>query len=778
MYKKISICIMVFLFTIGRIQAQEVLEVAIVSDAAKQEDHFFVEAIKTEVKALLGSQYRLNFTEIYTQGDIQTINTEIAKVYAQNQADVLIGAGIISSKVLSEQDTFPLPAIASIQLNNRNASDTTSTRRVSGISNFTYINSPFNITEGIQVLQNICACKHLAVLSNTNLSNIGIQEEDLYPDKDVNIDWVNLSPNVGRVISQIPEEVKGVYLLSTLSAYSRDQVQLLFDQINARKLPVFTLLDKPMLELGAYASYTASENLRKIPRRIALNVVQIAEGKNPKDFPVDIASFTHQLVVNMETVHQIGKYPTWPLLDNALLININQPHDARVLSLKSAIAEGIQRNLGYQIEAKQTQISAKEVGLAKANYLPQLGIESSGLFLDENTVNGSLGTKGDFNWTAGASFSQLILSEPSLANIAIQKLLFESQQEVQNQSELDVILEVTQRFFNYIQVLSIADLQNGNIKAINQNLTIAVDKEKVGYSSSSDVHRWKTELNLAKKDLYETQAQVKAAGYSLNESLNRPIGEAFRIQKSENIDNLIAGLDEIFSIWITNQHALDRFSNFASKIARENLPEIKQLELAIAAQERTLKSNKRAFYVPTISFGASYEYPLEILNPGEPPPIPGFETAITPTWNAAVQLSFPIFSGRSRSLQKQKSEVSLYQLRDQRKDLGNLLETQVRTNVQLVNASYNNIRLTEHAAEEAGKNAAIVQDFYKSGQVDVITLVDAQNTLLGAQINATNAKYQFMIDYFTLQRSMGYYFLLDTEPRRFEFFQRFMNFNN
>jgi len=105
-----------------------------------------------------------------------------------------------------------------------------------------------------------------------------------------------------------------------------------------------------------------------------------------------------------------------------------------------------------------------------------------------------------------------------------------------------------------------------------------------------------------------------------------------------------------------------------------------------------------------------------------------------------------------------------------------MLELQVRANVELVNASYNNIRLTKSAAEAAEKNIVIVQDLYKSGQVNVVTLVDAQNALLGAQINATNAIYQFMIDYFSLQRSTGHYSFLATEAQRAQFIQEFLNF--
>lgn len=774
MKKIFSLLCLLFIFISAN--AQQTFEVAIISDAAEKERHFFEEAIKAEIKALLDSRFKLSFTEVYTNGNITDITNEIAGIYSKNQADVLIGAGIISSKILANQSAFPIPTIASIQLINELDTSSVSNSTVSGIPNFTYIKSPFNIEKGIKVLKEICRCEKIAVLTNPNLSAIGMSGEDVFSDSEVAMEWLSLESGLSSIISKIPDDVGGVYILSPLAAYSSDEIKIFFDQLNERQLPTFTLLESPVLEQAAYASFATSDNLSKIPRRIAINVEKIAEGKTPKDFPVDIETFTNQLVINMETVNKIGKYPKWTLLDNALLVHINKPNATRTLNLKSVIAEGIQNNLGYQIETKQTQISAKDVSLAKSNYLPQLDVESTGFFLDENTVNSSFGTRGSFNWTAGASFSQLILSEPALANIAIQKLLFESQQQAQKQSELDVILEVAQRYFNYLQVLSVAELQNNNIKAVNQNLRIASDKEKVGYSGASDVYRWQTELDLAKTDLYNTNAQLKSVGYQLNESLNRPIGEAFAIEGTENINQFIAQLDQIFVGLIEDQATLNKLADFMVNEALENLPEIQQIQLAIAAQERLLKSNRRSFYLPTVAFGANYEYPISIVNPGEPLPIPGLEIDINPAWNAAFNVSIPLFAGGSRKFQKEKTAVGLYQLQDQQKDVKNLLELQVRANMELVNASYNNIRLTKSAAESAQKNIDIVRDLYQSGQVNVITLVDAQNALLGAQINATNAAYQFMIDYFVLQRSIGNYTFLATEDQKAAFLQRFLNY--
>ena len=135
-----------------------------------------------------------------------------------------------------------------------------------------------------------------------------------------------------------------------------------------------------------------------------------------------------------------------------------------------------------------------------------------------------------------------------------------------------------------------------------------------------------------------------------------------------------------------------------------------------------------------------------------------------------------MFSGASRKFQLDRNKVGLLQLKDRQVEISNLLELQVRANLERVNASYNNIRLTRNAADGAEKNIEIVQNLYKEGQVNVTTLVDAQNALLGAQINATNSVYQFMIDFFNLQRSMGNYLILNTEEQRLTFIQRFLNF--
>ncbi|MEO1713812.1 MAG: TolC family protein, partial [Bacteroidota bacterium] len=534
--------ILLLLFLCFQVVGQQSFSVAIISDATEDELHRFEDNIQEEIEALMGSRYTLTFTEIYTGGDLGRITSEINRVYTAQEADVLIGAGILTNLVLSNLPEYPLPTLASILL----TEEETGGEDRSGVPNFTYVNSPFDIEAGIKALEEICRCENLVVLINEDLQTIGLRPENLFASSEGSISWLTLDENLSRTVPKIAEGVEAVYILSPLSGYPIEDIKLFFDQLNERKLPSFALIDTPMLELGGYAAFATSDNLQKIPRRVALNTEKISEGQDPKDFAVSIESFSSQLVINMETANKMGKYPNWTVLDDALLVNVNKPYTSRVVNLKSVIAEGIQNNLGYQIEAKQTEINRKEVALARSNYLPSLEVESTGFFLDQNTINSSFGTRGEFNWTAGASFSQLILSEPALANIAIQKLLLESQKQVQKQSELDVILEVAQRYFTYQQAETLVELQNNNIKAINQNLAIAKDKEEVGYSGATDVYRWQTELDLAKTDLYNANAQLKAVGFQLNESLNRPIDEEFAIEGSDEMEQLIEQMDQVF----------------------------------------------------------------------------------------------------------------------------------------------------------------------------------------------------------------------------------------
>ena len=76
------------------------------------------------------------------------------------------------------------------------------------------------------------------------------------------------------------------------------------------------------------------------------------------------------------------------------------------------------------------------------------------------------------------------------------------------------------------------------------------------------------------------------------------------------------------------------------------------------------------------------------------------------------------------------------------------------------------VRLRGDAATAAGQNLELVTDAYRRGAVNIITLIDAQNQTLVTQLAASNALYDFLIDYLSVERAAAAFgFRMTVEDR-------------
>ncbi len=775
MYRFYTLFLVCLLFTLPLL-AEHPFHVTIIYDGQTDDGFVSQTALKAELETLVGDQYQLSFQELFARGDAETAQNLIDEVYAARKTDVLIGAGLLTSNMLLNQKTHPLPAIAAIHPDFHPLKTTNAKQTRSSIPNFTYIQKSFDISGDLEVMANTQNFGKIAILRDDFSKDLDFQlEEQLNSFNNMDFAIISIDRNPQTTLDAIAGDVDAVYVMSSLSHYTDEQSRRFFGSLAERKTLVFSYMDDSMLEQGAYAAFSSQQYKQQLHRRIAIHLSKIARGENPEDFQVRLEDASRQLYINMETVRQTGIYPNFHVLDNALLFNLNVLETEHTINLLSAIAEGLENNLGYRQAQQQTEIAQRNVALARIHYLPKVEASSTGLFLDEFSVTNSFGTKGDFNWSAAATLSQLILSEPAMANIAIQKLLKESEQKAQYQSELDVVLDVATAYFNHQQLKSFMVLQGENIRSKHQNLLIARNKLQAGYSGESDVHRWESELALARADYNEIEAQEKAARYHLNQILNRPVDETISTEDTYTNESLTQLFDPRMASLIENPATLDLFADFLVNEAMNKLPELQQLELALKAQERLVKSEKRAHYVPTVAVGANYENPILVVNPGEQLPIPGIDISPNPSWNAFVVASFPIFDASS-GVNYKKSKIEMHQMQNHQVDVRNKLEMQIRANLDKMQTSYRNLQLRQTASEAARKNAAIVQDLYNEGQVSVTTLIDAQNAALSAEINASHSLYQFLTDLFALERSTGTYNSLATREQRTEFLSNFMNF--
>lgn len=756
--------------------AQETFPITIIRGDTSQRAIEQEELIKEEIRALLTNRFNFSFKTLTGPNQSDAIEQVIQQAYNEADTKLVIGIGLTTCDQILQRDSFPKPTILTVILDDELQRIAATSEGTSGIHNLTYIQSPFNIRRDFEMLYEIIPFKKLAILGTVYFDNTGFDViaflDKLLEGFDAEYQYIVAEHTSQGTLDKVPEDADAAFIFPLFGVMPDPQLGALMDSLSYRGLPTFSLFSSPLLDLGVYAAYETEANLQRIPRRIALNALKIAEGQEAANLPVEMPNFTEDLIINMETVNKTKLYPSWDLLAQAIMINVNKINTDRTLSLRSAVVEGLENNLELKVAQKETQIVEKDVALARSNYLPQL--DASGLFtiLDNNSVTQAFGFQGRYNLSATVNASQLILSEPALANIMIQKILLESQTQSQRQSELDIILDVTDAYLGILQASKIVELRNQNLTTTRANYNIAKAKEQVGYAGTNDVYRWESELALDNVDLNNAQADLESAKFNLNSLLNRPINEPFKLDDISMQDSVLLVMDKRLFPLINNPGDLELFSNFLVEESFQNLPELRQVQLAIAAQERSLKSQKRAYYLPSVGLSAEYSYPID--NFSFPENVMKMEN--NPTFSSAVSVQIPIFQGNSRRIEQQQTEVGIMQLEDQVGDLKNKLELQVRANLQRAGASFSNLELSRQAAVAATKNFEIAQDNYQQGLLNITSLIDAQNAYLEADINATNAAYTFIADFLAVERSTGYYHFLATPEIQQSFFERFIDF--
>ncbi len=728
----------------------------------------FHQTVLEEIDQLLRHRYTVEYTDYTGAHEFQRLQENLKTAYSDN--DIVIGLGSLASQLVAEQSAFAKPSIASIITNLQLQNIAKTPEGTSGIPNFVYIESPFNISRDLQTLYRVRPYKHLALISSDLVTP---READYFKRLiETNLDKEAVTVkqyNYNSLLSdpnRLDAETDAAYVLPVFGPEGSGVVAQLFDLLNAKKIPSISLFGDTYINRGALLGYQTEQNLSLLPRRIALNVMKIAEGQQAADIPVGIDTYKDNLLINMATARKIGLYPDFNIMADATLVNLQNNDADQQYTLQSVLAQALQSNLDIQLAAKDIPIADTEIGIARSDYLPQADVSTSLSAVDELTALTYQGNQGEINWIGSASVSQVILVEPLLANIAVQKMLKLGEEYELRQTQMDLILDVAEAYLNILRAQTNLAIQQKNVEVTRENFDIAKSKSAIGYAGVTDLYRWEAELATKNIDLNEANASVQQAKYRLNQLLNRPIGEEFSVADETLEDQLLLVADQRTQL-VNDYGKLQQFTDFLVAYAKNRLPELDLIDNNIDIQERLKLSNQRAFYLPGISLSGSAN---RVLAKYQIPEI--FEEKDNETtWNIGLGANYPIFQGNLRKKRLQQSNLILDQLAMTRKNISNQLELGIRSNMENIFVSFSRVSLSREAATAATQNFDIVQDAYNQGQVNITTLIDAQNSGLQAELGATNAIYTFILDFLNLERSIGFYYFLASEGERNDFFQ-------
>ncbi len=722
-----------------------------------------------EINTLLESRANVEYMLTDISGRDGQAMDIISSLMTDDSIDCIIGIGLNPSEYLIQHKTYKKPTIAGTILDRQLQGLPVTTEGSSGIHNFNYIQSPFDIEKDLKTFKTLHDYTHLAILlpADKNLifhlfySYFGRAAEIVSPESKLSI--VEIDPdNIEQSVEDIPSDVDSVYVLPFLSEGTADRERQLIQAVNKRKLPSFALVGEKFVRMGAMAAISPEQNFNAMTRRIAINVLDIMGGHDAGTLPVSVSPYADNFVINIQTLHQIDYYPVWKAMEEAYLLNLDKFRQGPKINLKGIILEALERNLSLQVEKSDTQIQAEESGIAGAALMPQLNLSTTLSQVDENRVEVSGTVAARTTWSASGSFSQSVYSDDLLANHAIQKILLESQKFQEKTLVLDTVVTAAQAYINLLFARGNQAIQNNNLNVTRKNLDIARNKAAIGFIDTSEVNRWESEKASNQILLNDAQRDVQIAVMNLNQILDRPITREFipeDIEPKSGI-GLLASDPEVHHL-VGNFKDLERFSNFLILEADKNLPEIRQIDQSLKSEQRRLLNRQRAIFLPDITLTGSLDKVLGEYDRSRKTP-----SDLDHPWTVALTATWPIFYGGSKKKDLAKSRIQLGRIKMEEKALRNLLHFNVRSNLETAAVSAREIDLAEDARISANKSFKVTQAGYAEGRNSVTDLVDAQNAMVNSERNAAIARYQFIIDFITLERSIGRFFFLDSSKEK------------
>ena len=741
--------------------AQQSIVVGVVSDGPSDRLGGQQQKYLDELIALTGREFDVEIKDFSGNWSRDQMLVAIEAAYDDDSVDYVLVTGFVTNQLAASRKEYPkptfLPAILDTGILIREPVDGRS-----GIRNLNYLGAYADFGEDLDTLTRISPYRKLVLFIDENLAGAisELREAALEETESRGIELLEVTHDGvdHALMNRVPAGTAAIFV-AALPRMPPADFQKLVDSINAAKLPSYSFAAVADVESGLLATNAEPRDIDRQARLNALNMQAVMLGGAPEDQPIATAT-KDKLTINMATARLIGLSPSFEVLNAAILLNQDAEISGEQYSLVDIANIALEQNQDLQAAQFGTQAGAYDINRARSSLLPQLGLSGSYTALNESPAV-ALGFSAERSADAALRLDQLIYSDPVAANVTIQQELQRNREAALQEFRLDVVQAATTAYYIVLNAQSQLVVQENNLRITRTNLELAENRVTLGISTLSDVYRWEAELARAQILVIDARAAVRQSWDTLNRLLHRDQGTRVAL-KEASFDEPFVMTRAAFDQLVRSPADFAKFSNFYIGRALSQAPELEQLNAQVAAKERELTSSKRAYWLPDFTIGGRYTENFRQSGAGAGPAAgEGLDD-----WSIGVQATLPLFTGGLRKANVSRADYELRQLKSQRISTEEHVEEEVRIQLHAAQAAYAQIDLTAAAAEASRKNFELVSDAYSRGTVNVIELLDAQDTSLEASAAAVASLHNFLITIMSLQRAVGGFdYLLSPEER-------------
>lgn len=428
-------------------------------------------------------------------------------------------------------------------------------------------------------------------------------------------------------------------------------------------------------------------------------------------------------------------------------------------SLQQIIAIALENNLS--LEAAKYKLKAADWGVKKAysEFLPKLAFNQRLTKVDDFSVwNANIAIEGIKSFPGFENvdippllFKNMYQSSFSITlpvyngglltnNLEMAKILRESDRVNLKSAESEITLQTAKAYYNFAQSKEFIRVRQKALELAQRNLKNARAKNELGLRPKSDILRWESQVASEESNLIEAENAVEIAKVSLANLIGIDILEDIDVVEMSESEFLQSKTRFANAVSGDMKSQLNRLYDEALKNNHE-----KQLTALQTNISQNAEKAARSGFLPQINFAYNYSW-----QGNDTPALDGFKS-----WDAAFQLSYPIFNGFGNvsDLQKARAEVQRSKKLEQDYDRNIMLSIFIAFNT--IKTSLARITLFEKNLTQAADNLKLIQNRYNLGLASNIDLIDAQVLETTAQVNLVNSRYDLLIAGAELERTLG-----------------------
>lgn len=408
------------------------------------------------------------------------------------------------------------------------------------------------------------------------------------------------------------------------------------------------------------------------------------------------------------------------------------------LTLEKAIEIGLSENPTIVVADQQIQlkeISKKEAWQALLPSAEISGTIQYTLLAAEMKLNGmsfKMGQDNTSTWNAQMQVTLPLFAPTVYATMNLTKSDLENAVEQSRSSKLDLVNQITKAYYQLILAQDSYEVLTKSYEQSSRNYELINNMYQLGGVSEYDKISAEVQMRSLQPTVISARNGVNLAKLQLKVLMG----------VTADVDFTIEGSLEDYEERLMSDIV------YAEDYSLENNTSLRQMRLSEKMLQQTLKIQKMNF-VPTLALVGSYTF-QSLYNDNFR--LSDYEWGRSS--NLVLSLSIPIY--RASNFTKLKStKLQINQLAENRKYTERQLDIQVRTYVDNMRASAEQVASNREAVAQADKGYEIARKRYEIGGGTILELNSSELSLVSAKLTYSQSIYDYLAAKADLDKVLG-----------------------